>query len=87
MATPAGAAATTPTTVVGTPTSPTAIDQQQLVPLNTMLAAAADVRRLDVQAMHEKVCGILTTIQAGNGAFAKKHGVKFYDNMRLPSVC
>ena len=51
------AAATTPTTVVGTPTSPTAIDQQQLVPLNTMLAAAADVRRLDVQAMHEKVCG------------------------------
>ena len=52
-----------------------------IVPLNATLAAAADVRRLDIKAMHEKTSGILATIQAGNEALAKKHGVKFYENV------
>ena len=46
--------ATTPTT--------TNTDQQPVASLNTTLAAAADVQRLDVNAMHEKVSGILAVI-------------------------
>ena len=45
----------------------------QLVPLDTTLAAAADVRRLDLQAMYNKATGILATIKASSQTLAKKH--------------
>ena len=45
-----------------TPTTPTT----PIVPLNATLAGAAEVLRLDVEAMHERTCGILATITAGN---------------------
>ncbi len=34
-------------------------------PLDATLAAVAEVQRLDVEAMHEKVRGILTTTHGG----------------------
>ena len=46
------------------PTAPTTEGQQELVPLNAMLAAAADVQKFDVAAMHEKAGGILASIKA-----------------------
>ena len=54
---------------------------QALAPLNETMAAAADVQRFDVAAMHEKVSGILATIQASSKTgVAKKHGVDFYES-------
>ena len=45
------------------------------------MAAAADVQRFDVAAMHEKVSGILATIQASSKTgVAKKHGVDLYES-------
>ena len=49
--------------------------------LTTTIVGAAEVRRLDIEAMHSKVRSIFETIKATpNVILAKKHSVKFYDN-------
>ena len=55
--------------------------QAAIVPMNATLAAAAEVQRHDVQAMHEKLRGIFATLTTAGSALAKKHAVHFYDNV------
>jgi hypothetical protein len=46
------------------------------------MAAAAETRRLDIEAMHAKALSIFNTIKANpNVTFAKKHSVDFYVNV------
>ena len=42
------------------------------------LAAATEVQRLDVAAMHEKALGILATLKASGVALAKKNVLSFF---------
>ena len=65
-----------PSPTIATPTTVTT-----LTPLTEKIAAAEEARRLDVAEMHEKVRGIFATIMASEVAFAKKHGVQFYENV------
>eukprot|EP00966_Prymnesium_polylepis_P239302 5533998-Prymnesium_polylepis.1 len=62
---------------------PTTPDTQPapIVPLRSTLAAAAEVQRLDVEAMHEKVRSIHAVITASPETLSKKHVVQFYDNI------
>ena len=46
------------------------------------MAAAAETRRLDIEAMHAKALSIFTTIKANpNVTFAKKHAIDFYEHV------
>ena len=46
--------------------------QRPVVPLNATLCAAAAVQRLDIAEMHEKVMGILATLNEGIGGQDRK---------------
>ena len=56
-------------------------------PLDATLAAVTEVQRLDVEAMHEKVRGILTTTHGGwlcagaAGQKACRTVIEFYENV------
>jgi hypothetical protein len=56
-------------------------DAQPLVPVTEMLATAAEVKKLDVAAIHEKATSILADIRSGGVTLQKKHIVQFYEDI------